>query len=444
MKAAQPQSSRATVAQIVTAVAHEGALLDRELETHRSPAADPRDQAFVQECAYGVLRHYYALRHRLGGLLERPLRRRDAVVEALLLSGLYQLFELGTPAHAVVDASAQACRELDRAWAAGLVNAVLRNALRQRDAYVAPGEDAGEAFWNHPGWLVDAIATAWPEDWRAVLRAATTRPPLVLRVNSARITRDEYIALAAASAVDATPLALCRDGVQLGRALPVARIPGFTEGLVSIQDGAAQLAADLVAPQPGERVLDACAAPGGKTMHLLERTGGALDLTALDDDAQRLARVEDNARRLGFECSIVRGDAGAPAEWWDGRQYDSILLDAPCSATGVIRRHPDIKLHRRAEEPSRLAAQQSAIIDGLWPLLREGGKLVYATCSILPRENDEVIAAARRRHPDFRVLPIEASWGRATACGRQILTGEHDMDGFYFALIGKGPHDPAD
>jgi 16S rRNA (cytosine967-C5)-methyltransferase len=203
------------------------------------------------------------------------------------------------------------------------------------------------------------------------------------------------------------------------------------------------LAAELLDARPGEHVLDACAAPGGKTMHLLERAGGALALTALDDDERRLARVRDNAQRLGLGCRIVRGDAAVPSGWWDGHAFDRVLLDAPCSATGVIRRHPDIKLHRGPDDSPRLAHRQSALIDGLWPLVRRGGKLLYATCSILPRENDDVIGAAALRHPDFRVLPLAAAWGRATTHGRQILTGEHDMDGFYFALIEKGPREPA-
>ncbi len=443
MKTAPAQSSRTLVAQIVAAVAHDGALLDRELEQARAALSDPRDQAFVQECAYGVLRHYFALRHRLGGLLERPLRKRDAVIEGLLLSGLYQLFELAMPAHAVVDASAQACRALDRAWATGLVNAVLRNALRQRDAYAPPGEGEAEACWNHPRWLIDAVAAAWPGEWREVLHAAAARPPLALRVNAAQTTREGYLALAARSEIAATALPHCPEGVILAQALPVARIPGFAEGLVSVQDGAAQLAAGLLDARRGERVLDACAAPGGKTMHLLELAGGELELTALDNDAGRLERLHDNARRLGLGCQVACGDAAAPSGWWDGRPYDRILLDAPCSATGVIRRHPDIKLHRTPAELPGLAARQSAILDGLWPLLREGGKLLYATCSILPRENDDVIGAARTRHPDLRVLPIPADWGRATTHGRQILTGEHDMDGFYYALLEKAAHAPA-
>ncbi len=418
---------------------HDGALLDRELESVRGTGLEARDQAFVQECSYGVLRRYHALRHRLASLLERPLRKRDGIIEVLLLSALHQLFEMDAPAHAVVDASANACRELDRSWAAGLVNATLRNALRQRAHYAPPTAADVEACWNHPQWLVDAIRAAWPEDWRAVLTAAAAHPPFALRVNARRISRDDYLARLRDAGIAASAAPFCPQGVVPDRALPVSRLPGFDEGLVSVQDAAAQLAAPLLDATAGQRVLDACAAPGGKAMHLLETCVGPLDLTALDVDARRLARVTQNAERLGLQCRITCGDAAEPAGWWDGQAYDRILLDAPCSATGVIRRHPDIKLHRRAADLPLLAARQSAILDALWPLLREGGKLVYATCSILPAENDAILATARGRHGDFNVLHISADWGRPTAHGRQILSGEHGMDGFYYALIEKRP-----
>ncbi len=419
---------------------HDGALLDRELEAVRGMALEARDQAFVQECSYGVLRRYHALRHRLASLLQRPLRKRDCIVEVLLLSALYQLFDLDAPAHAVVDASANACRELDKSWAAGLVNATLRNALRQRDHYAPPTAAEVEAYWNHPRWLVDAIRAAWPRDWQAVLAAAAAHPPFALRVNARRITRDDYLARLRDAGIAASAAPFCAEGVVPDRALPVGRLPGFDEGLVSVQDAAAQLAANLLGATGGHRVLDACAAPGGKAMHLLETCAGPLDLTALDVDARRLARVTQNADRLGLQCRIVCGDAAEPAGWWDGQAYDRILLDAPCSATGVIRRHPDIKLHRLPTDLPLLAARQSAILDALWPLLREGGRLLYATCSILPAENDAIIAAARQRHADFHVQQLAVDWGRPTAHGRQILSGEHDMDGFYYALIEKRAH----
>lgn len=439
MKAQPAQSPRAVAARVLYAVIHDGALLDRELESVRGAGLEARDQGFVQECTYGVLRRYQALRHRLASLLERPLRKRDGVIEMLLLSALHQLFEMDAPAHGVVDASANACRELDKSWAAGLVNATLRNALRQRDHYAPPTEADVEAYWNHPHWLVDAIRAAWPEDWRAVLTAAAAHPPFALRVNVRRISRDDYLARLRNVGIAASAAPFGTEGVVPDKALPVSRLPGFDEGLVSVQDTAAQLAAPLLDATAGQRVLDACAAPGGKAMHLLESCAGQLDLTALDVDPRRLARVTQNAERLGLQCRIACGDAAEPAGWWDGEAYDRILLDAPCSATGVIRRHPDIKLHRRPADLPLLAARQSAILDALWPLLREGGKLLYATCSILPAENDAILAAARRRHGDFNVQHISADWGRPTAHGRQILSGEHDMDGFYYALIEKRP-----
>lgn len=439
MKARRPLSTRALIARIVTRVVHDDSLLDHELDVARDGLTDPRDQGFVQECAYGVLRHYHGLRHRLGALLSKPLKKRDADIEALLLSGLYQLFELQGAAHAVVDASASACRELEREWATGLVNATLRNALRQAAHYVPPDDTQPEARWQHPQWLIDAFSRAWPAQWRDILAANLARPPLTLRVNLRRGSRDDYLAALAAEGIGAHTLAHCPAALLLDTPVPVSRLPGFASGLVSVQDGAAQLAAPLLDARPGSRVLDACAAPGGKALHLLE-TVDDLDLTALDVDATRLARVVDGARRLGLTCTTRAGDASAPASWWDGATYDRVMIDAPCSATGVIRRHPDIKLHRDPGDLPALAARQGAIIDALWPLLRAGGKLLYVTCSILPQENDEVIASALARHPEAVVAPLDVDWGHATRHGRQILPGEHDMDGFYFCLIGKPAH----
>ena len=440
MKPQRLKSPRALVARIAASVVHNASLLDHELEFARQQLDDPRDQGLVQECVYGVLRHWYSLRRRLNALLGRPLKARDAEVEALLLSGLYQLFEMQVPPHAVVDSSAHACRELDRTWATGLVNATLRNALRQREHYVPPADDEAEARWNHPRWLIDALAQAWPADWRGVLSANVVRPPFTLRVNTRHVTRENYLATLAAQGIAAQALVHGIDGIALDTPLPVARLPGFAAGHVSVQDEAAQLAARVLDVRRGQRVLDACAAPGGKAMHLLEIVDGLM-LTALDIDASRLARVADNARRLGVDCHIMQGDAASPDAWWDREPYDRVLLDAPCSATGVIRRHPDIKLHRQPSDLPALASRQRAIFDALWPLLRGGGKLLYATCSILPQENDGVIGAALARHPDATVEPLDVPWGRATRHGRQILPGEHDMDGFYFSLIGKPAHD---
>jgi 16S rRNA (cytosine967-C5)-methyltransferase len=440
LKAQESTPPRARVAQVLLNVINDGASLDRELDAARRLTPDPRNQALIQECAYGVLRHYYSLRRHLSQLIERPLRKRDAVIEMLLLSGLYQLFEMQVPEHAVVDASAAAVRSLDKSWASGLVNATLRNALRQRERFVPPTTDDAEACWNHPRWLIDTIRAAWPDDWQRVMQAATARPPFTLRVNRRQLARDEYLVRLQDADLAARALAHCPDGIVLESAVPVSSLPGFDAGLVSVQDGAAQLAAPLLDAQPGQRVLDACAAPGGKTMHLLE-TVDALELTALDIDPVRLARVNQSAARLGLQCRVIAGDAALPAPWWDGTLYDRILLDAPCSATGVIRRHPDIKLHRAPDDLALLPARQAAIFDGLWPLLRPGGKLLYATCSILPQENDDVLSAALQRHRDALAAPINVAWGRPTRHGRQILSGEHDMDGFYFCVIEKAAHD---
>lgn len=413
----------------------DGNVLDRELELARRQLSNSHDQALLQECAYGTLRHFYALRARLAALITKPLKKRDVEVEMLLLSALYQLIELKAPPYAVVDTSVRACRELNRAWASALVNATLRRAAHA--APIAPSLEADpEVRWNHPRWMTDAIVAAFPRQHAAIFEANLARPPFVLRVNRRRVTRDAYLLELAAAGITARALPDCAEALVVVTPIPVARLPGFAEGRVSVQDGAAQLAAPLLDARPGQRVLDACAAPGGKAMHLLELIDD-LDLTALDVDPARVARIRENAARLELHCRICVGDATTPSAWWDGRSFDRILLDAPCSATGVIRRHPDIKLHRRPADIPALAARQGVLLDALWPLLRAGGKLLYATCSVLPEENDDVIGAALGRHPDATVEPLALTCGVATRYGRQLLTGEGDMDGFYYSLIGK-------
>lgn len=430
---------RATIAECLALVLHDGVSLDRALQQHRVSLPDPREQGFLQETVYGVLRQVFRLRARLATLLRRPLRKRESVLECLLLAGLYQLREMAAPAHAVVNESVAACEALDRGWARGLVNAVLRNAERQRAADTGPATSP-EAQWDHPQWLIGKLAKAWPQDWQSLLTAANARPPLTLRVNRLRTSREDYRTQLQAAGIDAVAVEHAPDALLLTQAVPVRDLPGFSAGLCSVQDAAAQLAAPLLGVRPGQRVLDACAAPGGKTMHLLELGGDPTLLIALDISPERLVAVAENAARLGLSCAVLQGDAARPADWWDGIAFDRILLDAPCSGTGVIRRHPDIKVHRRPEDLSALAATQRALLDQLWPTLAPCGELLYVTCSVLPTENEDVVAAFCASHPDCETLAIDVSWGRATGHGRQILTGEQQMDGFFYSLLRKRPH----
>lgn len=396
----------------------------------------PRDRGLLRELCYGVCRWQPELQYLLDAVLKRPLVSQEAVLRALLLTGLYQLHRLRIPPHAAVAETVAAARQLGKAWAAGLSNAVLRTFLRRRVELLARVESDPCARTAHPPWLLARLQRDWPDDWLAIIAANNAHPPMTLRVNQQHGDRATYQTHLTAAGHAATPAVLAPAALTLRRPLDPTTLPGFAAGWASVQDAAGQLAAPLLAAEPGMRVLDACAAPGGKTGHWLELAPD-LRLTALDVDAERLTRVQDTLRRLGLTAQLVAGDAARPAAWWDGQLYDRILLDAPCSATGVIRRHPDIKLLRREADIAALAAQQRALLTALWPLLRPGGRLLYATCSVLRQENEQVATAFLAAQPDATELALPAVWGRAQLRGRQILPGEAGMDGFYYALIEK-------
>jgi 16S rRNA (cytosine967-C5)-methyltransferase len=399
--------------------------------------ADGQKRALVQELVYGSLRWYYQLDAILQCLLNKPLKKRDSDLRCLLLSGLYQLSRMALPSRVAVNETVQAARELDKAWATGLVNAVLRGYQRDTAQIEAVIGDTPAALHAHPGWLIEQLENDWPDDWEAVLRAANQRPPLSLRVNRQQGSREDYLALLQRAGIEARVLTHTRDGIRLEAPVPVSALPGFDAGLVSVQDAAAQLTAGLLELAPGQHVLDACAAPGGKTAHILETEPGLASLTAIDIDERRLRLVEENLARLGLAARLLHADAAEPAGWCSGHSYDRILLDVPCSATGVIRRHPDIKLLRRPADIGPLVSRQARLLTALWPLLPAGGMLLYTTCSVLADENERQIGGFLEDHPDAIEHKITASWGRPCAHGRQILPGEADMDGFYFACMRK-------
>ncbi|HEB95406.1 MAG TPA: 16S rRNA (cytosine(967)-C(5))-methyltransferase RsmB [Sedimenticola thiotaurini] len=398
----------------------------------------PRDRALVKALCYGTARWWPQLEALYRVLVRRPLKSRDRDVKALLLLGLHQLQHMRIAPHAALDRTVAAARVLGKPWAAGLVNGVLRRFQREREALLADLEQDPVARWAHPAWLLQAVQRAWPEQWQAVVEAANRQPPMSLRVNLRRIGRDAFLERLQQQGIDARPIATVPSGLVLDQPLEVERLPGFREGLVSVQDGGAQLAAGLLAPEPGQRVLDACAAPGGKTGHLLESAPDGVEVTAVEIDPARLQRIRENLERLGLTAEVCQGDAARPAGPWAQRRYQRILLDVPCSATGVIRRHPDIKLLRRASDIGPLTELQARILDAVWPLLEPGGRLLYATCSLLPEENQQQVESFLRRRPDARERPISADWGHACGSGRQILPGEGGMDGFYYACIEKG------
>lgn len=395
----------------------------------------PAERALAQEISYGALRWYPRLAAVLAQLVTKPLKPRDRELHGLLIGGLYQLACLDMPAHVAVSRTVEATVELGKPWAKGLVNGVLRRFQREAAALLARADKDEAVALAHPGWLLDHFKQAWPDDWRAIAEANNQRPPMTLRVNLARRSREAYLELLKAAGLDAHPSPHAPGALTLAQPQPVERLPGFAAGEVSVQDAAAQLAAGLLQPAPGQRVLDACAAPGGKTSHILETP--SLTVHALDKDPARLARVQDTLTRLGQKALLIAADAATPEAWWDGQLYDRILLDAPCSATGVIRRHPDIKLLRRPEDIPTLVAEQQRLLTAVWPLLKRGGMLVYATCSVLPEENARQITRFLADKADARPVPLAAHWGREAGPGRQILPGEDEMDGFYYACIAK-------
>ncbi len=428
---------RVIAVSVVAAMLGQGRSLGACLDEHAARLGGGRDRAFAHALCYGVARWLPRLQACLDLLVEKPIRDKEILVRAVLLLGIYQLMYTRVAEHAAVAESVSLVRRLDKRWASGLVNAVLRNCQRRREQLTTDLDLMEVSRYAHPGWLLEATRQAWPGDWGQILDANNERPPMSLRVNARRCSREEYLLRLAEDGIEASPIEHTSHGLRLHQPRDVAAVPGFGDGLVSVQDGAAQLAADLLDAGPGMRVLDACAAPGGKSAHILELQPDIGELLAMDRDNLRLLRVEQNLKRLSLDASVMCADAGAPADWWDGAMFQRILVDAPCSGTGVIRRHPDIKLHRRGADIGNLAATQIRLLGALWPLLAPRGRLLYATCSYLPRENDHVLAEFLAKHPDASSGPMLCAWGRAAGHGRQVLPGEDTMDGFYYALLGK-------
>lgn len=429
-------NARASAARAVARVLFQRRFLDSALsELRHELSGAETDWPLIQELSYGTLRWYHQLAGIAALFLKRPLKPKDSDVYALLLIGLYQLRYMRVADHAAVDATVAAAEILRKPWAKGLVNACLRASLRDPGRVQLALAASEEMHYSHPAWLIDAVRQSCPDNWARVLEANNQRPPMTLRVNAARISRADYNSLLRDHGLRADALSQVDSALMLHEAAPVEQLPGFAEGLVSVQDAAAQLAAIWLDTQPNERVLDACAAPGGKTAHILERTPALAELVALDVDAERLSRTCANLARLGLAARLVVGDAAEPKQWWDGRPYDRILVDAPCSGTGVIRRHPDIKIRRGAAELPKLLEAQARILDGVWPCLAPGGKLLYATCSILTEENQLQVRSFVSRHANAVVPP---RWGGGPdAIGRRILPGEEGMDGFYYACVHK-------
>jgi len=433
-----PAQVRAAAAALVAGVATGGHSLDELLA---GDADEGAARGLKRSLAYGTLRWHFRLVEILRALADRPPEQLPPRLRALLEVGLYQLLSGETAPHAAVAETVEAARELGFARAAGFVNAVLRRFQRERDALLARVDADLAVRSAHPRWLVEVLRREQGERAPAILEANNAHPPMWLRVNRRRWSVTDAVAALEAGGWQAFRHELAPDAVRIEPPADVRRLPGFADGRLSVQDAAAQLAVELLDPRPGERILDACAAPGGKTCHVLERVDGPCELTALDVSEARLGRVRDSLARLGLIADVRAGDAGEPGTWWDGRPYDRILLDVPCSATGVIRRHPDIKLLRRARDIPALARRQRQLLAASWRLLAPGGTLLYTSCSVLEAENRGGVG-------DFLVATPEACDVTATltdgwpprpapGVGYAILPGEAGMDGFYYACLRK-------
>ena len=398
-----------------------------------------RDRGLLKELCFGTCRRLPRLEALAGTLLKQPFKKRDSDVQALLLVGIYQLLYMRIPAHAAVGETAGAARLLGKEWATRVLNGCLRRLQRESEALQAQVDQDESVALEHPPWLLNALRQAWPEQWRDIIEANNHPGPMTLRVNQHYNDREAYLGMLIEQGLNGHLCLHAPDGITLETPCDVTALPGFEEGHVSVQDEAAQLSAALLgpalAPRPGAHVLDACCAPGGKTAHLLEQFD--INLTAIDSDNQRLARVEDTLSRLGVEATLEHADA-TERDWWSGTPFDAILLDAPCSGTGVIRRHPDIKKLRRKDDIRPLAKLQRQLLDNLWSMLREGGTLLYATCSVLPEENSEQIEAFLARTPDAHVTtPNDVTWGIVSGAGRQLFPAQSSHDGFFYARLEK-------
>lgn len=427
-------NSRLQAARILCRVLKDGQSLTAALDQAFLSVDSAKDKAFIQALCYGVVRQFYRLDFILSRLLSKPLK--DIEIKSLALIGLYQLIYMRVKAHAAVSETVAAVPK-KKSWARPLLNAVLRSFQRKQSDLERQADSQSVALVSHPDWLISQIDQDWPEQASQILQINNQQAPMILRVNLARIDRDRYLEQLVSLDMAAAPVTECLSAIVLEQPVPVEQLPGFTEGQVSVQDTAAQLAAFLLEAEAGHRVLDVCAAPGGKAAHILELQPQLDQLTAIDIDETRMQRLRENFQRLNLQAELIVGDAAKPEDWWNGKLFDRILLDTPCSAVGVIRRHPDIKLLRRPEDLVQLQRLQRVILEAVWPLLAPGGVLLYATCSIFKQENERQVEAFLQDHQEATEWPITADWGEMCHVGRQILTGQAGMDGFYYARIRK-------
>ena len=426
---------RAIAAQIITNLTRQRGSLSTQL----TDFSNHPEISLLQEICFGTCRWYLSLEFLLHKLVTKPIKEKDQDVKSLILIGLYQLKELSIADHAAVNETVAASTTLNKSWAKPLINAVLRKYQRNSQKLTEELERSSpDIKYSCPTWLLSEINVAWKSKSQSILKGNNQRPPLTLRVNISKKSPEEIISLFAENRIEVSRGNLAKTAIYLDKPLPVEKIPGFTDGWLSIQDESSQLVPKLLKLKPKLRVLDACSAPGGKTCAIIESEHLLTEVVALDESMSRLQKTRDNLLRMGLKASLIRGDVINPSKWWDGRLFDRILLDAPCSGSGVIRRHPDIKILRREQDIQALTKVQAIMLDSLWQCLRPDGLLLYTTCSILPRENDFQIKDFLKRTDNAKYERITADWGVECSYGRQLLSGDKgNYDGFFYSLLSK-------
>ncbi len=433
-------NARIATVQVLQRLLKQQGSLSSEFSYVTQPLED-QEKRFAQELCYGMCRWYFLLDDQLKAFLQKPLKEKDSDIKLILLMGLYQLQYTRVAPHAAINETVNTVLYFRKQWAKKLVNGVLRSFQRkQLELGDTDNKKAEDHQLTHPQWLQKAVRKSWPDHADNIFAANNQHPPFTLRVNQRQSSRDDYLAQLDLNSTSAKSTHYSSVGITLDSATDVTSLPGFNDGMISVQDEAAQLSAELLKLEANQRVLDACCAPGGKTCHIGETQAKLASLVAVDNEERRLGRVQENINRLSIAAEVICGDATEPKQWWDGKAFDRILLDAPCSATGVIRRHPDIKLLRTKASITELAVLQYKMLNALWPLLAEGGILLYATCSILPEENVQVVEKFINSRDDVEHDSIVANWGISQRYGRQLLPGldEHaNHDGFYYARLIK-------
>jgi len=428
-------SARATAARIITLVLKQQQSLNAVLRKNISLLPE-NERALCQQLCYGVIRWQLPLQAIADQLIAKPLKNKDADIAALLLCGLYQLRSMRLPEHAALSETVNSCKTLGKPWAKGLINASLRNYQRNKQQFEAAIAKTDKAHYAHPKWILNQLQKDWPEDWQSIVEANNQQAPMMLRVNRQQYSRDEYLKWLQEQGFKAKAINGCVDGIELDKPCDVNALPGFFTGAASVQDGAAQHTVELLGIKQNQRILDACAAPGGKTCHILE-VEPTNDVVAIDIDAERLLRIKENTQRLDLSAELIAADAGDIDAWWDKKLFDRILIDAPCSGTGVIRRHPDIKVLRRPEDLQSLVNKQQQLLENLWPLLNTGGLIVYTTCSVFKQENELQVMNFLQKHPEAEEIKRSPPPASPRPVGYQRLPGEGNMDGFYYVCIRK-------